>query len=58
MALHSNLMQSLSQSVQMLDKHLGTAPPAYHSSPGLDARGDHELPGAQADVTSSHTTQF
>ncbi len=58
MALHSNLLHSLSQSAQMLDKHLGTAPPAYHSSPGLDARGDHELPGAQADVTSSHTTQF
>ena len=56
--LHSNLMQALSRSAQMLDKHLENAPPAYHPSPGPPAGTDQELPGAPAEATSFSTTQF
>ena len=55
--LHSNLMQALSRSAQMLDKHLEN-PPAYNPSPGPHTRTDQELPGPPAEVTSFSTTQF
>ena len=53
---HSNMMRSLSRSVQLLDKHLESAPPAYHSSPGPPARGDHDQSSAPTEATSFSVT--